>query len=71
MQKLCPFDQNPMIPLQGADAAMALLDVLIDSRSAIRGMMVGAANVKINGHVQQCPDEDCAFIAVFNKKKGR
>ena len=71
MQKNCPFDQSPMVPLQGADAAMALLDVLIDPRSGIRGMMAGAANMRINGHVQQCPDEDCGFIAVFNSKKGR
>ncbi len=71
MALACPFDQRPMIPLQGPEAAMALLDVLIDPKSAIRGMMVGSANMRINGHVQQCSDQDCGFIAVFNKKKGR
>ena len=65
----CPFDQNEMVPLMGGDAAMALLDVLIDPRSAIRGMMQGAANTRINGQVQKC--HDCGFIAVFNKQKGR
>lgn len=66
MAKNCPFDQTPMVPLQGPDAAMVLLDVLIDPRSGIRGMMQGAANPRINGNVQRC--DDCGFVAVFAKK---
>ena len=64
MARICPFDQQPMIPVPGRAGAMLLLNILVYPTSAMRGMSEGSANPKLNGQVQKC---DCGFIAIFEK----
>lgn len=65
MPRICPFDQQPMTPVPGRAGAMLLLNLLVSPTSAIRGMLEGSANPKLNGQVQKC--DDCGFIAIFEK----
>jgi hypothetical protein len=54
-----------MTPVPGRAGAMLLLNLLVSPTSAIRGMLEGSANPKLNGQVQKC--DDCGFIAIFGK----
>ena len=64
MARICPFDQQPMTPVPGTAGALLLLNLLVSETSAIRGMLSGSANPKLNGQVQKC---GCGFIAIFEK----
>ena len=61
----CPFGdcEGTMVPQQGENAPVLLLNILIAETSPIHSMMGGAANRSINGQIKVC--DECGYITLF------
>ncbi|MFQ6027352.1 MAG: hypothetical protein ACE5Q6_07655 [Dehalococcoidia bacterium] len=58
-----------LVPEHGREGALVLLEILVDPNSAVRHMLQGAANRRINGQVQVC--DTCGHIDIFRLPKRR
>ncbi len=63
--KSCAFDQKEMTTLQGQQASLVLLDMIMSPTSIIYNTVKGSVRSNPNGTVMKCPD--CGWVAIFAK----